>query len=64
LNLYDDSFIWILAAIWLAASIIGGAALAFIATRIHRTISFKKNWLFFSVLLGVVTALIFGVAVR
>ena len=64
MSLFDDSFILVLGAIWLAASIVGGAALAFIATRIHPTISFKKNWLFFAVLLGIVTALIFGVAIR
>ena len=62
--LFSDWFYIILGMTWLGTSIAGGAVLALLAKRIHKTISFQKNWLFFSALLAIVTAMIFGVAIR
>ncbi len=58
--LFSDSFIVYLAIAWLAGSLIAGAALAGLAKRIHQSLSFTKNWLFFSALMAVAMAALFG----
>ena len=52
----------VLAALWLAGSIAGGALLALLAKRMHPALSFLELWLFYAALLGFAVAAILGVA--
>jgi len=54
-------FYVILGLVWLAASFGGGAVLAKLAKRIHPALSFRKLWLFYTVLLSVAVAAMFAV---
>ncbi|MEJ2216492.1 MAG: hypothetical protein P8099_07735 [Gemmatimonadota bacterium] len=54
-------FYVILGLAWLAASFGGGAILARLAKRIHPSLSFRKLWLFYSVLLSVAVAAMFAI---
>jgi hypothetical protein len=62
--MFSPGFTVCLIIAWLAAAVGGGAALAFLTKRIHKSLSFKKNWLFFSALLAIAMAALFGVALR
>ncbi|MEJ2186868.1 MAG: hypothetical protein P8Z36_13130 [Gemmatimonadota bacterium] len=55
-------FYVILGLVWIAASFGGGAFLAFLAKRIHPGLSFRKMWLFYTVLLSVAVAGYFAIA--
>ncbi len=44
-----------------AAVIIAGAALAALTRRIHPSLSFKTNWLYFSLLLALITVAVFAI---
>lgn len=52
----------ILAAIWLACSLGGGALLALLARRIHPGLSVRKLWLFYSTLLAATVAAVLAIA--
>lgn len=62
--MFSDTFVIYLVLAWIGASLIGGAALAGLAKRIHSSISFKKNWLYFSVLLALAMGAFFGIALH
>ena len=62
--MFSDTFVVYLIVAWVGASVLGGAALAFLAKRIHKSLSFRKNWLYFSILLAVAMAALFGVSLR
>ncbi|MBX6362990.1 MAG: hypothetical protein IRZ00_03900 [Gemmatimonadetes bacterium] len=50
--------------LWLAASIGGGAALAFIARRQNPVLPFRRMWLFYSALLAFAVAGFMAIALR
>lgn len=55
--------IWaLLAAVWLTTSLAGGAALAFLAKRIHPGLSWHRLWVVYSGLLGFMVAAIMAIA--
>lgn len=53
----------LLGALWLAASVGGGALLAVLARRMHPALSFRRLWIFYSLLLGFATAVLFAVGI-
>jgi hypothetical protein len=55
-------FYVILGLAWLAASFGSGALLARLAMRIHPKLSFRKLWLFYSVLMSLAVAAFFAAA--
>ncbi len=55
-------FYVILGLAWLAASFGSGAVLARLAMRMHPGLSFRKMWLFYSVLMSVAVAGFFAIA--
>lgn len=62
--LFSGWFLVYLSIAWLIASIAAGAVFAFLAKRIHKTISFKKNWLFFSTLMAAIGMAVLGLGIR
>ena len=52
----------LLAAVWLMASLGGGAALALLAHRIHPSLSFRRLWVFYSGLLAFTVAAVLAIA--
>ena len=52
----------LLAAVWLGCSLGGGALLARLARRIHPSLSLRKLWVFYSLLLAVTVAVVLAIA--
>lgn len=50
-----------LAAVWAAASAGTGAVLALIAKRMHPSLSFRRLWLFYALLMALLCALVLAV---
>ncbi len=50
------------AGVWLGCSLGGGAALAFLARRIHPSLSFRRLWIFYSGLLAFTVAAVLAIA--
>jgi hypothetical protein len=52
----------LLAAVWLMASLGGGAVLALLAQRIHPSLSFPRLWVFYSAILAFTVAAVLAIA--
>ena len=52
----------LLAAVWLTSSLGGGALLALLARRIHPSLSLRKLWIFYSMLLAGTVAAVLAIA--
>lgn len=52
----------LLAAVWLVCSLGGGALLALLAKRIHPSLSLRKLWIFYSLLLAGTVAAVLAIA--
>ncbi len=52
----------LLATVWLACALGGGAALALLARRIHPGLSLRKLWVFYSALLAAMVAAVLAIA--
>lgn len=53
----------LIALLWIAASLGGGALLALLAQRMHPALPFRRLWLFYSALLGFAVAAAMAIAV-
>jgi hypothetical protein len=53
----------LLAVLWIALSLGGGALLALLARRGHPSLSFRKLWIFYSGLLGLGAAALFAIGI-
>lgn len=53
----------LLALLWVAASAVGGALLALLAKRLHPGLSFRRLWVFYGILLGTATAVLFAIGI-
>ncbi|MFW6331321.1 MAG: hypothetical protein ACOC3J_06315 [Gemmatimonadota bacterium] len=52
----------LLAAVWLGTALGGGALLALLAKRIHPSLSFRRLWIFYAVLLAAMVAAVLAIA--
>lgn len=52
----------LLAAAWLAVSVMGGAVLALLAKRIHPSLNFRRLWLVYAALLAFTVAAVMAIA--
>jgi hypothetical protein len=52
----------VLAAVWVATSVAGGALLAGLATRIHSGLSFARLWIVYTALLAFTVAAVMAIA--
>ena len=51
----------VLALVWVAAATGTGALLALLAKRLHPSLSFRRLWVFYSLLVAALTAVVLGV---
>lgn len=52
----------LLAAVWLLTSLVGGAALAFLAKRIHPGLNWHRLWVVYTALLAFMVAAVMAIA--
>lgn len=52
----------LLALVWIATSVMGGAVLALLARRIHPSLNYHRLWLVYSALLAFMVAAIMAIA--
>jgi hypothetical protein len=52
----------LLVAVWLGTSVLGGAALAHLAKRIHPSLSFRRLWLLYASLLAFTVSAVMAIA--
>ena len=58
----ETTVLLVLSAVWVAASSGTGFLLALMAKRIHPGLSLRKLWLFYTVLMAMLVALVFVLA--
>ncbi|MDX1675802.1 MAG: hypothetical protein R3314_13495 [Longimicrobiales bacterium] len=59
----SESLVWtLLVGIWVLTSLAGGAALAWLAKRIHPGLSWQRLWIVYSGLLGFMVAAVMAIA--
>lgn len=52
----------VLTAVWLGTAVVGGAALAHLAKRIHPSLNFRRLWLVYAALLAFTVAAVMAIA--
>lgn len=59
----SEGTVWVLlAAVWVATSLAGGAVLALLAKRIHPSLVWRRLWVVYSGLLGFLVAAVMLIA--
>ena len=59
----SEGLVWtLLVGVWVLTSLAGGAALAWLAKRIHPALSWHRLWIVYSGLLGFMVAVVMAIA--